>query len=64
LDVGAYQEALTLLSTLLTEVKKLDDKLLLVEIFMLESRGYHALKNLARSRVSFLWIPGMAIRER
>jgi len=47
---GEYPRALQLLSSLQTELKKLDDKLLLVELFLIESRTHHALNNLAKAK--------------
>ena len=47
-----YTESLALISTLLKELKRLDDKNVLVEVQLLESRVFHALKNLAKSRAS------------
>lgn len=47
-----YQEALELLNRLLAEVKKLDDKLLLVEIYLIECRTHYALKNLPKSKAA------------
>eukprot|EP00158_Paraphelidium_tribonemae_P003665 Partr_v1_DN26287_c0_g1_i1_m48304 putative 26S Proteasome non-ATPase regulatory subunit len=52
LEIRAYSDALTLIAALLKELKKLDDKLALVEVFSLESRCYHALRNLPKSRAS------------
>ncbi|KAI0211590.1 26S proteasome non-ATPase regulatory subunit 11 [Lamellibrachia satsuma] len=51
-DTGAYTEALHLGSILLRELKKLDDKVLLVEVQLLESKVYHALSNLPKSRAA------------
>nr|NVI77791.1 regulatory particle non-ATPase 6 [Cucujiformia] len=51
-DTGMFPEALTLGSTLLKELKKLDDKNLLVEVQLLESKTYHALSNLPKARAA------------
>jgi len=47
-DTGNYQAALSDGAKLLKELKKLDDKNLLVEVQLLESKTYHALSNLPR----------------
>jgi len=47
-----YQEALKSGAALLKELKKLDDKQLLVEVQLTESRTYHALGNLQKSKAA------------
>ncbi|CAH8441947.1 unnamed protein product [Dicrocoelium dendriticum] len=47
-----YEDALKLGGTLLKELKKLDDKVLLVEVQLMESQVYYRLGNLQRSRAA------------
>ena len=49
-DTKRYNEALILGSQLLKELKKLDDKQLLVEVQLLESKTYFALGNVQKAR--------------
>jgi len=51
-DTERYTDALALGSQLLKELKKLDDKNLLVEVQLLESKIYAALSNLPRARAA------------
>lgn len=51
-DTGLFAEALALGSQLLKELKKMDDKNLLVEVQLLESKTYHALSNLSKARAA------------
>ena len=48
----SYYEALALINSLLKELKRLDDKLVLVEVQLLESRVYHALGNVSKGRAA------------
>ncbi|KAK3897721.1 hypothetical protein C8A05DRAFT_38709 [Staphylotrichum tortipilum] len=48
----SYYDALTLINGLLRELKRMDDKLVLVEVQLLESRVYHALGNIAKGRAA------------
>jgi len=45
-----YKESIKLINSVAKEVKKFDDKLLLVEINLLESRIYHRLENMPKSK--------------
>ena len=47
-----YTESLELLNELLHEMKKLDDKNMLVEIQLIESQVYHALHNIPKSKAA------------
>ncbi len=51
-ETEKYADALALGSALLKELKKLDDKNLLVEVQLLESKTYHALGNLQKARAA------------
>ncbi|XP_009790054.1 26S proteasome non-ATPase regulatory subunit 11 homolog [Nicotiana sylvestris] len=47
-----YSEALTLLSGLIKEVRRLDDKLLLLEIDLTESKLHYSLRNLPKAKAA------------
>lgn len=48
----SYYDALILINPLLRELRRLDDKLVLVEVQLLESRVYHALTNQAKAKAA------------
>lgn len=49
-DQASFQAALDLITRLCREIKKLDDKQLLVEIHLVESKLNHALRNLPKAK--------------
>ncbi|VDK37488.1 unnamed protein product [Taenia asiatica] len=51
-DNERYEDSLQLGSTLLRELKKLDDKILLVEVQLMESQVYYRVGNLQKSRAA------------
>lgn len=51
IDAQNYRQALSMTEELLKELKQLDDKIILTEVFLLESRAAHAIQNLPRSKV-------------
>lgn len=52
IESSQFQPAISLIDSLLKELKKLDDKIQLVEVHLLESRVYHLLRNMAKSRAA------------
>ncbi|OSD08278.1 PCI-domain-containing protein [Trametes coccinea BRFM310] len=52
LDTQQYKPALALIDSLLTELKRLDDKLVLTEVHLLESRAYRGIGNLAKAKAA------------
>jgi len=50
LRLKQYNEAIKLITRLAREVKKIDDKLLLVEIHLIESKVHHSLQNVPKSK--------------
>ncbi|KAI0076431.1 PCI-domain-containing protein [Panus rudis PR-1116 ss-1] len=52
LETQQYKSALSLIDTLLTELKRLDDKMILTEVHLLESRVYRGIGNLAKAKAA------------
>ena len=51
LELGEYQKALKLIDALLSELRRLDDKMILTEVHLLESRVYQGIRNFAKAKV-------------
>src|ERR1700733_12992137 len=51
LEAFQYKPAIALIDNLLTELKRLDDKMILTEVHLLESRVYRGIGNLAKAKV-------------
>ncbi|KAH8925026.1 putative 26S proteasome non-atpase regulatory subunit Rpn6 [Atractiella rhizophila] len=52
LESSAYREALTLINALLKELKRLDDKMILTEVHLLESKVHYSLVNFSKSKAA------------
>ncbi|KAK2459497.1 hypothetical protein APHAL10511_008481 [Amanita phalloides] len=52
LESHQYKAALTLIDSLLAELKRLDDKMILTEVHLLESRVYRGIGNLAKAKAA------------
>ncbi|KZV71944.1 PCI-domain-containing protein [Peniophora sp. CONT] len=52
LDTNQYKPALALIDGLLAELKRLDDKMVLTEVHLLESRVYRGIGNLSKSKAA------------
>jgi len=52
LEAKKFLQALEVINPLLSEVKRLDDKALLVDIHLVESKVYHSLRNLPKARAA------------
>ncbi|KAI0086262.1 PCI-domain-containing protein [Irpex rosettiformis] len=52
LDALQYKPALSLIDTLLTELKRLDDKMVLTEVHLLESRVYRGIGNFSKAKAA------------
>lgn len=52
LDIGDPAKSTSIIDPILTEVRKADDKLLLVELYLLESKINYFVKNYAKAKAS------------
>ncbi|PPQ92460.1 hypothetical protein CVT25_010080 [Psilocybe cyanescens] len=56
LESRQYQPALALINTLLTKPKRLNDKMILIEVHLLESRVYRGLGNMPKAKPGILHV--------
>lgn len=61
IDNSHFKDALALINSLLRELKKLDDKMVLTEVHLLESRVHYALSNLPKAKVGLLVLSCSAV---
>ncbi|EIW68716.1 hypothetical protein TREMEDRAFT_44537 [Tremella mesenterica DSM 1558] len=54
IDAQDYRVALSATDVLLKELKQLDDKIILTEVYILESRAAHAIQNLPRAKTALV----------
>jgi len=59
-----YKDALSLINSLLRELKRLDDKMILTEVHLLESRVNYSLANMPKAKVSLLSPPYICSQTR
>jgi 26S proteasome regulatory subunit N6 len=52
IQTSQFKTAIKLIDTLLSELKRLDDKLILTEVHLLESKVYRSIGNLAKSKAA------------
>lgn len=64
LETSQYKPALSLIDTLLTELKRLDDKMILTEVHLLESRVYRGIGNLAKAKVHCNHLPAHSVSQK
>ena len=57
IDADQNRIALGMTENLLKELKQLDDKIILTEVYLLESRAAHAIQNLPRAKVRLISVP-------
>jgi hypothetical protein len=61
LETQQHKPALALIETLLTELRRLDDKMILTEVHLLESRVYRGVGNLAKAKVRAFRVTSLTI---
>lgn len=62
LDTENFRPALTLIDSLLKELRRLDDKMILTEVHLLESRVYRGLNNYPKAKVREVIYPSLLLR--